>query len=71
MFTEKQIPVTIFDKFNLTDEQFAKIQVTYALLEPLTCEYLTQEQKNMMRLDVCQKLGIAERTFNSKSIKKY
>lgn len=54
---------TIFDKFNLTDEQFSEIQVTYAIIEPLFSDYLTVEQKRMMRVEVCQQLGIAERTL--------
>lgn len=63
MIENNQQDGTIFDKFNLTDEQFSEIQVTYALVEPLLCEYLTNEQKRVMRLEVCQKLGIAERTL--------
>ena len=63
MFENKQKPNTIFDNFNLTDEQFVDIQVTYAAVEPLMSEYLTSEQKRALRLEVCQKLGIAERTL--------
>ena len=63
MLDEFQKPDTIFDEFNLTDEQFADIQATYAIIEPLFCEYLTGDQKRAMRLEVCQKLGIAERTL--------
>lgn len=54
---------TIFDKYDLTDEQFSEIQATYAIIEPLFGEYLTRGQKRMMRIEVCQKLGIAERTL--------
>lgn len=63
MIENNQKPNTIFDKFNLTDEQFAEIQATYAIVEPLFCDYLTNEQKRAMRLEVCQKLGIAKRTL--------
>ena len=52
----------LFDKFNLTDEQFIRIQETYAVIEPLLSEYLTNEQKRMLRIEICQKLGKAERT---------
>ncbi len=54
---------TIFDTFDLTDEQFSDIQATYAIIEPLFSEYLTTEQKRLMRQEVCVKLGIAERTL--------
>lgn len=54
---------TIFDRFDLTDEEFNVIQATYANLEPLLDDYLNPEQKRAMRLEVCQRLGIAERTL--------
>jgi transposase InsO family protein len=54
---------TIFDRFNLTNEEFIDIQITYSIIEPLFAEYLTQAQKRQMRIEVCQKLGIAERTL--------
>jgi putative transposase len=54
---------SIFDKYDLSDEQFSEIQTTYAILEPLFSDYLTPHQKRMMRLEVCQKLDIAERTL--------
>lgn len=56
-------PDNIFDTFNLTPEQFAEIQASYAIVEPLFSDYLTPEQKRMMKLEVCQKLCIAERTL--------
>lgn len=55
--------INIFDKFPLTDEQFSEIQQKYAVIEPLLNDYLTNEQKRMLRLEACQKLGIAERTL--------
>lgn len=56
-------PVTIFDEFDLTDEEFIDIQIKYALLEPLLSDYLTEKQKKELRVEVCQKLGIKKRTL--------
>ena len=56
-------PVTIFDEFDLTDDEFNEIQVKYILLEPLTADYLTAKQKSAMRIEVCQKLGVKMRTL--------
>lgn len=56
-------PNTIFDDFDLTDEDFTDIQIKYALIEPLTADYLTKKQKRALRLELCQKLGITKRTL--------
>lgn len=61
--TNLKKPITIFDEFDLTDEEFIDIQIKYILLEPLTSDYLTKEQKRDMRTEVCQKLGITKRTL--------
>jgi len=58
-----QEPNTIFDDFDLTDEEFTDIQIKYALLEPLTGDYLTKKQKRALRVEICQKLGITKRTL--------